>query len=205
MKEIEIHEIFPIPIFKTNINRDLTKKELSLVNKLKLHTYGNAGNTTSDDTYVLNQKMFYNLKNELNLNLKNYYDKIVSSCNDIIPYITQSWLNFTKENEYHHEHDHPNSLVSGVFYINADEKNDRIKFFKRDVYLTIAPTIKEWNVYNSNSWWFPVKTGDILLFPSSLRHCVEIKKGNNTRISLAFNSFVKGTIGNKKKLTELIL
>jgi hypothetical protein len=50
---------------------------------------------------------------------------------------------------------------------------------------------------------FPVKTGSILLFPSSTTHRVEIKKGLNTRISLAFNVFIKGTIGDKKSLTEL--
>jgi len=34
---------------------------------------------------------------------------------------------------------------------------------------------------------------------------VETKEGNNTRISLAFNVFIKGKIGNNKQLTELIL
>ena len=48
-------------------------------------------------------------------------------------------------------------------------------------------------------------TGNIFLFPSSLTHMVETKQGENTRISLSFNVFVKGTIGNNKNLTELIL
>lgn len=34
---------------------------------------------------------------------------------------------------------------------------------------------------------------------------VENKQGDNTRISLAFNVFIKGTVGNNKQLTELIL
>jgi hypothetical protein len=34
---------------------------------------------------------------------------------------------------------------------------------------------------------------------------VETKQGNNTRISLAFNVFVKGNIGNVKNLTYLKL
>jgi ectoine hydroxylase-related dioxygenase (phytanoyl-CoA dioxygenase family) len=65
--------------------------------------------------------------------------------------------------------------------------------------------IKEWNSFNSSSWWFPVKTGDIVIFPSSLIHSVETKQGNNTRISLAFNVFIKGTIGINNSLTELHL
>ena len=69
----------------------------------------------------------------------------------------------------------------------------------------IKPEIKEYNLYNSETWWFPVKTLDVVLFPSSLTHRVEVKQGTNTRISLAFNTFIKGTVGNNKKLTELRL
>jgi hypothetical protein len=34
---------------------------------------------------------------------------------------------------------------------------------------------------------------------------VETKEGDNTRISLAFNVFIKGTVGKDKLLTELYL
>jgi hypothetical protein len=34
---------------------------------------------------------------------------------------------------------------------------------------------------------------------------VETKKGDNTRISLAFNVFVKGMLGKNDLLTEIIL
>jgi hypothetical protein len=91
-----------------------------------------------------------------------------------------------------------------VFYINCDEQFDKIKFFK-DGYITIKPEVKDFNIWNSETWWFSVKTGDIILFPSSLTHMVEIKEGSNNRISLAFNVFIKGKIGSNKKLTELIL
>ncbi len=91
-----------------------------------------------------------------------------------------------------------------MFYINCDDKFDKIKFFKSD-YQTIKPEVKDWNIWNSESWWFSVKTGDIMLFPSSLIHMVENKEGTNTRISLAFNVFIKGTVGNNKTLTELVL
>jgi uncharacterized protein (TIGR02466 family) len=134
----------------------------------------------------------------------NTVDKIICPSNKVKPYITQSWLNYTKKNQYHHKHQHPNSLVSGVFYINADEKLDKIKFFKED-YQPIKLEIKEYNLFNSQSWWFTVKTGDIVLFPSSLTHMVETKEGDNTRVSLAFNVFVEGKIGDNKGLTELIL
>jgi predicted 2-oxoglutarate/Fe(II)-dependent dioxygenase YbiX len=79
-----------------------------------------------------------------------------------------------------------------------------IKFY-RNYYETIKIQPKEYNIYNSKSWWLPVKTGQLILFPSSTTHSVEVKKGNNTRVSLAFNVFIKGTLGDNKDLTELFL
>ena len=202
--EANINGIFPTPIYISKLNRELTNKELSFIDKNKLNVYKNEGNTTSNDNYILNHKAFENLKKELDLKVQDYFNKIICPSNNITPYITQSWLNYTETNQYHHKHEHPNSLVSGVFYINSDEQFDKIKFFN-DKYETIKLESKEWNIWNSKSWWFSVKTGDVILFPSSLTHMVETKQGTNTRISLAFNVFIKGTVGNNKNLTELIL
>ena len=202
--EANIHSIFPTPIYISKIDRELTPLELNLVEKSKKDFYKNDGNITSNNNYILNEKPFTNIKKELNLKVQDYFNKVLSTTDAITPYITQSWLNYTETNQFHHKHAHPNSLVSGVFYINCDDKLDKIKFFK-DNYQTIKLQIKDWNLWNSEAWWFTVKTGDIILFPSSLTHMVETKEGTNTRISLAFNVFVKGKIGNNKDLAELIL
>ena len=202
--EATINSIFPTPIYISKLNRKLTNKELSFIDKTKSDCNKNEGNITSNDNYILNHKTFKDLKTDLDLRVKDYFEKVISPTNSITPYITQSWLNYTETNQYHHKHAHPNSLVSGVFYINSNDKFDKIKFFKED-YKTIKPEIKQWNLWNSETWWFPVNTGDIILFPSSLTHMVETKEGTNTRISLAFNVFIKGTVGINKQLTELIL
>lgn len=202
--EATINGIFPTPIYISSLNRELTNKELLFISNTKLDVYKNEGNTTSNDNYILNHKVFNDLKIDLDLRVQDYFNKVLCTANTITPYITQSWLNYTETNQYHHKHQHPNSLVSGVFYINCDDKFDKIKFFKED-YKTIKPEIKDWNLWNSETWWFSIKTGDIILFPSSLTHMVETKEGTNTRISLAFNTFIKGTVGNNKNLTELII
>ena len=204
MIEANINGIFPTPIYLSKLDRELTPLELKFVDKNKKDFYKNDGNITSNNNYILNEKPFANIKKELDLKVQDYFDKIISPANNITPYITQSWLNYTETNQYHHKHAHPNSLISGVFYINCHEEHDKIKFFN-DNYKTIRLEIKDWNIWNSESWWFSVKTGDIILFPSSLTHMVETKQGDNTRISLAFNVFIKGTVGNNKNLTELHL
>jgi len=204
MQKATIYPIFPSPVYKTKLVRKFTDKESKFINKSKLNVIKNVGNTASKDNYILNAPPFKNLKKELDKIVQDYVDKVMSPLNNIQPYITQSWLNYTEKDQYHHQHAHPNSMVSGVVYINADIRSDKIKFSNQS-YLFIKPEVKEYHLWNSDTWFFEVGTGDIVLFPSSLTHMVENKQGTNTRISLSFNTFVKGTIGVKKDLTELIL
>mgnify|MGYP003143907616 FL=1 len=196
-----IHALFATPVYVTELNRKLTSKE---TNFKKIKQIKNYGNYKSNDSYILNTKQFSNIKKELDIAIKDYFNKIISPKNKITPYITQSWLNYTNTNEHHHKHNHPNSLVSGILYLNANEKFDKVEFY-RDDYNMIKPEIKNFNFFNSESWWLPVKTGQIMLFPSSLSHSVSIKKGTNNRVSLAFNVFIKGGVGSLNDLTRLVL
>jgi len=198
-----VYQLFPEPVYFSKLERKLTKNELSIIHTFKIHTSAVETRQSVDD-YVLEKKELNNLKKDLNKKVIDYFDKVVCTNNSIIPYITQSWLNYTKLNEYHHKHLHPNSYVSGVFYINTDKEVDKIKFFK-ERYERIELECKEFNKFNATSWDFPVETGDVVLFPSSLYHGVDVKKGINTRISLSFNVFFKGKIGTQAGLTELVL
>jgi hypothetical protein len=91
-----------------------------------------------------------------------------------------------------------------VFYPQADSKVDKIYFYK-DGYERIKIPAAEYNTYNSESWWFEVGAGDLILFPSHLTHMVQTKEDDNTRISIAFNTFLKGYIGSDESLTGLHL
>ena len=208
MQDPIIHSLFSTPIYYTKMNRVFTKQELNFVNEQKKHCSKNEGNINTKDNYILNRKQFKNLHKMLSIECNKYLEKIICPKNkDLELYITQSWLNYTESNQYHHRHEHPNSYVSGVLYINSDIKTDSIKFFHNNIYLPISPNIdkKKYNHFNSRSWWFSVDTGTLVMFPSSTTHQVDVKKGKNTRISLAFNTFIKGTLGDNFSLTELKL
>ena len=53
-----------------------------------------------------------------------------------------------------------------------------------------------YNNFNSDVAHFFVKTGDLIIFPSSTEHKVPIRNNESTRISLAFNTFLRGEFGN---------
>ena len=207
MKEPVINSIFPTPIYTTKMDRGFTKQELQFVKEQKKHCTKNDGNINTKDNYILKRKEFKNIKKFLDEHCKNYLNTIICPKDNIEIYITQSWLNYTEANQFHHRHEHPNSVVSGVLYFDSDIKNDKILFTHSKGYEQIKLKIdkEKWNLWNSGSWFFPVETGDLFMFPSSTTHQVETKQGNNTRISLAFNTFYKGSIGSNPELTELIL
>jgi len=200
-----IHPLFPEPVYFSKLERALTKEELKIINKQQEKTRKNDGNTTSKDSYVLENKTLKNLKKDLHTKVMDYFSEVVCTDSSIIPYITQSWISYTETNQFHHRHFHPNSYVSGVFYIAAQKEVDSITFYKANADETIKLEVTKYNIFNAKSWWYPVNTGDIILFPSSLEHGVDKKKGTNTRISLSFNVFIKGKIGENAILTELTL
>jgi len=207
VREAVIQNLFPTPVYMTNIDRPFTKQELKFVENQKNHTTKNDGNIRSLDNYILNRKELKNIKKIIDTSCEDYLQKIICPKENLKLYITQSWLNYTEVNQYHHRHEHPNSVISGVLYFDSDKDNDMIKFFSQRGYQQIFTDVEEnkFNIWNSTSWWFPVETGELVMFPSSTNHQVDTKKGNNTRISLAFNTFYKGTIGSNSNLTELIL
>jgi uncharacterized protein (TIGR02466 family) len=204
-ENVTVHGIFPTPVYMTKLSKPFSATELKEFDKhYKKQSKQNEGNIVGSDNYILNRKPLLKLKKEIDLRVQDYFNRVIRPSNKIKPYITQSWLNWTTSKQFHHTHEHPNSIVSGVLYINASEQNDKIKFFKSK-YEQISFAHEDLNLFNCGTWYFPVSTGMLLLFPSHLTHRVDFKEGDNMRTSLAFNTFVKGLVGTKPALTELIL
>lgn len=198
---MNLHGIFPTPVAKFALGRDFTANETDFVAAQPTHK--NMGNTTSNDRYVLGHDTLANLMTFVQASVDEYVKAIYAPKETVSLRITQSWLNYTKPGEFHHKHAHPNSFVSGVLYLKAAKERDKIYFY-RDGYQQIKLTTDNWNLYNSESWWFEVATGELILFPSSLTHMVETVQGDD-RISLAFNTFPVGLAGSEESLTALHL
>jgi uncharacterized protein (TIGR02466 family) len=196
---MQIVPLFPVAVGKFNIGRTFTTDEFFFVDNQPVHN--NMGNTTSDNHYVFKDEALADLNSFVESSLDEYFKTIYAPRHEVKLRITQSWLNYTKEGQFHHKHAHPNSFVSGVLYLKADATKDKIYFYK-DGYQQIKLPTDQFNLFNSDSWWIPVAAGDLVLFPSSLTHMVETVQGDE-RISLAFNTFPVGYVGEEKELTAL--
>jgi uncharacterized protein (TIGR02466 family) len=199
---VEIQNLFPIPVCNFYFGREFTTEEINYVNEQQ--TFKNVGNIRSDNAYVLKHPKMKDIFDFVQSCVDQYFNTIFSPKNTLSLRITQSWFNYSKPGEWHHKHSHGNSIASGVFYINADKQSDKIHFY-REGYRQFEVPSENYNIYNSTSWWFPVETGKLMLFPSSLGHSVEPVQAEDTRISLAFNTFPVGYLGQEESLTALYL
>ena len=178
MNQSKIQVIFP-EHFYVDGPYPIVKAEKDYALSLKNNTYTNyGGNTTSVNSYVL--------ENETFKPLKNYIEKCIG--------------------QGHHNHKHSNSVISGVFFIDGNEDNP-ITFHRDDSRAFFGGNfeynIEEYNILNSRTWVMPNKKNHLLLFPSTISHSVNSNNTNKERISLSFNTFIKGNIGEVIRLTEL--
>jgi uncharacterized protein (TIGR02466 family) len=193
------YSLFPTAVGNFNLGREFTAEEIAFVDSQE--KFPNMGNTTSQNRYVLKDNLCAGLRDFIDSSISEYMKHIYSPKNEVSLKVTQSWFNYTKEGQYHHKHSHPNSFISGVLYIKADKEKDKI-FFYKDEYQQIKLPTDNYNVHNSESWWLPVGTGDLMLFPSRLTHMVEPVVGEE-RVSMAFNTFPVGYVGDESQLTAL--
>ena len=194
----EVFPLFPVPLYTNHLNRPFHKHEHECFGDVLERMKHNRGNLISEDSFVLNDDRLSALKIWIQSCIDDYFNIIICSSEDFEPYVTISWLNYAEEKQYHHQHDHGNSIISGVLYIDADEMTDNITFHKNiynsSPYIKIEPS--QYNLYNSGNWTVPVQKQKLILFPSTLQHSVSNLSSNKTRISLSFNVFVKGVVGN---------
>ena len=200
--DYKIIDIFPTAVLKFKLGRELTKSEMDFVEYNENIHIQNSGNKYSKNTFILNEKEMQNIFEFCNNSIQIYFEKIINPISKTNIKITQSWLNYTTKNGYHHEHEHPNSILSGVFYFSADKQKDIISF-RRNEYKQIQIFYKEANDYNTIQTDIKVETGDLILFPSNISHFVPPVDSSKKRISLAFNSFVYGELGLPDSLTYL--
>ncbi len=198
MKE-ELLQLFSTPLLIVPYEKPINK-ELAYLKTISYREQKQNGNYRSDDSYLLRNEEFKNIKNFLGEAVDKFTKNVMQSKQRLI--ITQCWANRNPKGSKHHEHVHPNSIISGVMYFQIHEKLPPIQFAKdRQDGIKLDPI--KYTHLNSESFMLPCKPGELIMFPSSLKHSVPINMSDEDRISISFNTFCIDVIGSEQALTHL--
>ncbi len=203
-KQPELIQLFPKPVLISKYHKDFTK-ELEYVKSLE-HKLNEKSQTEyakqSTNTFLLDEPELASIREFIEAYLKFYVHNVLECTDELV--ITQAWSNICEKGKKHHEHVHPNSIVSGVFYFQINENLPPIEFRNPNTH-SFNLNIQKQNNFNSATFLLPLNSGELILFPSNLTHSVPENKADLPRISLAFNTFAKNSLGSIDSLTYLPL
>ena len=97
------------------------------------------------------------------------------------------WFNVNKLGSFNRPHYHPQSVISGVYYISVPQNSGKIYFENHTDVSMMYGEVNNFNEYNSSDWRYSPKENLCLLFPSYLKHYVEPNLNKKNRISISFN------------------
>ena len=200
----EVHPLFAEPFFRANIAGAITPKQIAWIKKLKM--VQNMENQISENLYIFEEPELKSIKDAVQEVLDIYAREVM--CIPQRLYVTQSWSLICNTNIGMHGHSHSNSVLSGsLYYCELPNPPGAMVFTRHVSYqqIDLPPDNAKRNIYNSPINRVIPKTNDVFLFSSRLTHLVEQNVSPQRRHSIAFNTFVRGKLGNYRAVTELEL
>jgi uncharacterized protein (TIGR02466 family) len=198
----QIADMFAVPVYRASLNRAFTAAEMTFFQHELRDAVMAISNYSSKNKNILKSPQMTSIKTVIQQHLDNYFKIIFSTSNKVQLQITQSWLTQTSKGQSHHTHTHPNSVVSGVLYINLAPL-DGISFFRNEDAQWYELIKMEENYYNASRYFVQTAIGEIILFPSHIRHGVHTVSEDIQRVSLSFNTFFSGEIGKEEFASAL--
>ena len=202
--------LFAIPFYAASVPVSLADKTRIKSEKYKRLAIDN-GDVT-ENVYLLNSPSYGNLKASIEEHIEFLIREHFKVDKSIKFEIKNSWAMCHHKGDWSGRHQHSNSLLSGILYIETDKDSGDIVFEKDYSYTNLFPTaiditVESRNVFNSKNWSFTPENDQLFIFPSHLCHSVTTSQSDNLRYCIAFNVFPVGTlgIGDHEKLSVLEL
>lgn len=190
--------LFSTPLFITEVSpvSDEIKNYITSVPYAK----HDANIKLSDEKHILDQPILKPLRDEIMQEFNYYIDDVLQVDSQELTWeITTSWTTKSEPGNNSDMHNHRNSLISGVVYLETNPESGVITFNEfnnnRLFYQMIDLKFKNFNIYNSSLWSVPPQNYMMIFFPSVLLHQVTKNMSSHVRHSLAFNFFPKGKLG----------
>lgn len=202
--EYDVKPLFAEPIFRANLSSAISPKQVEFLKNLKM--VRNKTNLISQNLYIFEEPELKSIKDAVQDALDTYARDVMGIGQKL--YVTQSWSLMNPPNVGMHGHSHSNSVVSGsLYYTDLPHPNANMVFDRHRTYqqLQLTPQKSRHNIFNTPMNVIQPQAGEILLFSSSLQHFVEANQSSENRYSIAFNTFIKGTLGDYRDVSELRL
>ena len=103
-------------------------------------------------------------------------------------YISEAWFTKTTHLRYAPHHNHGDSDVSGVYYLDTNGKDGMIKIKSPNRYF-VGNYV--YSIMTASDCSIPLKNGILGLWPAILDHSTEANETDHERISLSFNIVFK--------------
>jgi uncharacterized protein (TIGR02466 family) len=200
----EVHPMFVEPYFRANIAGSITPQQIEFIQNLKM--VNNMENLISENLYIFEEPELKSIKDSVQEVLDIYARDVL--CIPQRLYVTQSWSLTNGPKVGMHGHSHSNSILSGsLYYCDLPSPPSGMVFTRHVSYqqIDLTPDAAKRNIYNSPLNRLIPKQDDVILFSSRLTHMVEPNQSERPRHSIAFNTFVKGKLGNYRDVSELML
>src|SRR5882757_6843582 len=200
----EVHPLFVEPYFRANIAGSITPQQIKFIQGLKM--VNNMENLISENLYIFEEPELKSIKDAVQEALDIYAREVL--CIEQKLYVTQSWSLTNNPNVGMHGHSHSNSVLSGsLYYCELPAPTASMVFTRHVSYqqIDLPPETEKRNIYNTPINRIIPKQDDVILFSSRLTHMVEPNASPQLRHSIAFNTFVKGKLGNYRDVSELSL
>lgn len=99
------------------------------------------------------------------------------------------WVNVLPEGGFHAAHIHPNSVISGTYYVAVPKGASAIRFEdpRHAMMMAAPPRLKKAGLENQSFVSIEPRPGTLLLWESFLRHDVPMNRADEERVSVSFN------------------
>lgn len=202
--DFKIEPLFAEPLFRTNISSAISEEQIRFIQQLKM--VNNQTNLISEDLYIFERPELASIAEAVNEALQTFAREVIGVQQTL--YVTQSWSLVNPPGAGMHGHTHSNSIVSGsLYYAPLQSPAANMIFDRHRTYqqIQLRPEAEKTNIFNAPYRVVSPAQGDLILFSSDLQHLVEPNATKSDRHSIAFNSFVKGTFGDFRNVSELKL
>ncbi len=200
----EVQALFADAIFRADIGHAITAEQVEYIKGLKM--VRNQVNLISENLYLFDEPEMKSISDAVQEVLDLYTREVMGISQQL--YVTQSWSLINEPDVGMHGHSHSNSIISGsLYFTDLPSPAARMVFDRHKTYQQIefVPEEDKQNIYNAPMNVITPKKNEVLLFPSGFQHFVEPNQSPLPRHSIAFNTFVRGKLGNLRDVSELHL